>query len=169
MVKRMPLSPQKFREIVFQLIYSEDFGGDADLVEMLMAQLAVTKRSIREASVLKDKILEKKQEIDAVIRIHSQSYDFERIPRIERNVIRLGVYELIFSREVPPKVAIAEAIRLSRKFATPEAATFVNAILDSVFKDRLEISVPPIEEKDDPLKQTVTENTHVPTFSGLSV
>lgn len=130
----MPLSPQKFREIVFQLIYSEDFGSDDGIVEMLMAQLAVTKRIVREASALKDKILAKKQEIDAVIRIHSASYEFERIPRIERNVIRLGVYELIFAKEIPHKVAIAEAIRLSRKFATPEAATFVNAILDSVYK-----------------------------------
>ncbi len=147
----MPLSPQKFREIVFQLIYSDDFGGDADIVEMLMAQLAVTKRVVREACALKDKIIAKKNEIDAVIRIHCVSYEFERIPRIERNVIRLGVYELIYAKDVPPKVSIAEAIRLSRKFATPEAATFVNAILDSVFK------------------QIVTDTTHVPTLSGLSV
>lgn len=148
---RMSFSPQKFREIVFQLIYSDDFGGDSDVVEMLMAQLAVTKRVVREASAFKDKILGKKAEIDAVIRIHSESYEFERIPRIERNVIRLGVYELIFSKDVPPKVAIAEAIRLSRKFATPEAATFVNAILDSVYK------------------QLVTENTNAPTLSCVPV
>lgn len=133
----MALSPQKFREIVFQLIYSDDFGGDTGVVEMLMAQLAVTKRIVREASILKDKILEKRQEIDAVISEHSESYDFERIPRIERNVIRLGIYELLFSEDVPPKVAISEAVRLSRKFATPEAATFVNAVLDSVYKEEM--------------------------------
>ena len=148
----MPLSPQKFREIVFQLIYSQDFGGDADIVEMLMGQLAVTKRVVREAIALKDKIFEKKKEIDEVVRSHSESYDFERIPRVERNVIRLGVYELLFSKDVPPKVAIAEAIRLSRKFATPEAATFVNAILDSVFK-----------------QIAIDNHTHVPSLSGLSV
>jgi transcription antitermination protein NusB len=130
----MPLAPQKFREIVFQLLYSDDFGADEGVVEMLMAQLSVTKKIVREACVLKDKILEKKKEIDAVIGAHSESYDFERIPRVERNVIRLGVYELLFSKDVPPKVSIAEAIRLSRKFATPEAATFVNAILDSIYK-----------------------------------
>lgn len=135
----MPLSPQKFREIVFQLIYSDDFGADADVIEMLMAQLSVTKRIVREACSAKDKILERKKEIDDLIRIHSQSYEFERIPRVERNVIRLGVYELLFSKEVPPKVVIAEAIRLSRKFASAEAATFVNAILDAVHKD---VSIP---------------------------
>ena len=147
----MPLSPQKFREIVFQLIYSDDFGADAGVIEMLMAQLAVTKRIMREACALKDKIIEKKAEIDAMISAHSESYDFERIPRVERNVIRLGAYELLFSKDVPPKVVIAEAIRLCRKFATPEAATFVNAILDSIFK------------------KNSTETTDVSTLSVLSV
>jgi transcription antitermination protein NusB len=147
----MPLSPQKFREIVFQLLYSDDFGTDAEVSEMLMAQLAVTKRILREAVAYKDRFLEKKKEIDEIIRKHSESYEFDRIPRIERNVIRLGVYELLFSPELPPKVAIAEAIRMTRKFATPEAATFVNAILDSVYK------------------KIVSETEHVPTLSGLSV
>lgn len=151
----MALAPQKFREIVFQLVYSDDFGSDADVDQMLMAQLAVTKRALREAGLLKNKIVEQKSAIDAVIRIHAKAYDFERIPRIERNVIRLGIYELLFSKEIPPKVAIAEAIRLSRKFATPEAATFVNAILDSVYK---QIS-----------PQTATEEFDVPTLSALSV
>jgi N utilization substance protein B len=130
----MPISPQKFREIVFQLLYSDDFGGSADVIEMLMAQLAVTKRIVREASIFKDKILGKKAEIDEAIRTHSAAYEFERIPRVERNVLRLSIYELLFSSDIPPKVAIAEAIRLARKFATSEAATFVNAVLDSIYK-----------------------------------
>ncbi len=130
----MPISPQKFREIIFQLLYSDDFGGSVEVAEMLMAQLCVTKKTVREACEVKEKILEKKKQIDELICKHSESYDFERIPRVERNVIRLGTYELLFSSDVPPKVAIAEAIRLTRKFATPEAATFVNAVLDSIYK-----------------------------------
>jgi N utilization substance protein B len=130
----MPISPQKFREIVFQLLYSEDFGGSDGVVEMLMGQLAVTKKVVREACATKEKILEKKQELDRAIEGNSQAYDFERIPRVERNVLRLSLYELLFASDIPPKVAIAEAIRLSRKFATAEAATFVNAILDAVYK-----------------------------------
>ncbi len=130
----MAISPQKLREIVFQLLYSEDFGGCAEVAEMLMAQLAVTKKVMREAALAKDKIVEKLPQIDALIIEHCESYGFDRIPRVERNVVRLGAYELLFSTGIPPKVAIAEAIRLARKFATPEAATFVNAILDSIYK-----------------------------------
>ncbi len=150
----MPLSPQKFREIVFQLVYSEDFGGDGEIVEMLMAQLAVTKRVVREASVFSAKVVQKKKSLDEVVRVHSEQYDLERIPRIERNAIRLGLYELLYCPDLPPKVAIAEAIRITRKFATAEAANFVNAILDSVYK---------LLAKDTP------EATHVPTLSGLTV
>ena len=131
----MSISPQKFREIVFQLLYSEDFGGSEEVVEMLMAQLAVTKRTVREACAMMEKILEKKGEIDGMIRKISKGYEFERIPRVERNVLRLSLYELLFSKDIPPKVAIAEAIRLARKFATAESAAFVNAILDSIYKE----------------------------------
>lgn len=126
-------SPQKFREIVFQLVYSSDFGSDSDVQGMMMSQLAVSRRIMKAADALKERVLEKREEIDAKIRQHSQSYDFDRIPRVERNIVRLGIYELLFVKEVPGKVAIAESIRLARKFATKEAATFVNALMDSVY------------------------------------
>ena len=80
------------------------------------------------------RFLEKKEEIDALITKHSQGYGLERIPRVERNIVRLGIYELLFVPEVPQKVAIAESMRLARKFSTKEAATFVNAIMDSVYQ-----------------------------------
>lgn len=134
----MPLSLQKFREIVFHLLYSSDFGGgaEAEIVPLIMQQLIVTKSAVRQARVLADQILGKQDQIDALIKEQSRDYDFDRIPRIERAILRLGVYEILFSTTVPSKVAIAEAIRLSRKFATPESAKFVNAILDALYKSK---------------------------------
>jgi transcription antitermination protein NusB len=143
----MPLSLQKFREVVFHLLYSFDFGGcgEAEIAPLIMQQLVVTKSSVRKARDILDKILEKQSLIDSLIKEMSREYDFERIPRIERAILRLGIYELLFSTTAPPKVAIAEAIRLSRKFATPESATFVNAILDALYqkeKERASIAPP---------------------------
>lgn len=133
----MAISPQKLREIIFQLLYSSDFGGstDEEMIPLLMKELCVTKAVMRQAVGVKTAVEEKKNEIDILITEYSKSYDFDRIPRIERNVLRLGVFELLFSDEIPGKVAIAEAIRLTRKFATPEAATFVNAIMDALYQD----------------------------------
>ncbi|MBX9744017.1 MAG: transcription antitermination protein NusB, partial [Chlamydiales bacterium] len=67
------------------------------------------------------------------ISLHSPDYVFERISRTERSILRLGTFELLFDPSIPPKVAIAEAIRICRKFGSPQSAQFVNAVLDSVF------------------------------------
>lgn len=132
----MALPPQKFREIVFQLLYSQEFA-DADLSEsfsFMMEALKVTRRSVAEAHQKTLLVTERLTEIDDRIRLASTEYSFERISRVERTVLRLGVFELFFEPELPPKIAIAEAIRLCRKFGTPESAHFVNAILDEIYK-----------------------------------
>lgn len=132
----MPMPLQKFREIVFQTLYSIDMGhaSEADMIPFLMNELETTKKVIKTAQDRVRQILEKKSEIDALITKTSQSYEFERIQNVERNILRLGVFELLFDNEIPEKVAISEAVRLSRKFGTPESASFVNAILDSIYK-----------------------------------
>ena len=84
-------------------------------------------------------------EIDAVIAKTSQSYAFERIQSVERNILRLAVYELLYDPEMPPKVALAEAVRLTRKFGSPEAAAFVNALLDGIYKSSQGIKISHVE------------------------
>lgn len=134
----MSLPLQKFRELVFQMLYSRDIGNatDEDMTPLLMGELAVTKQSVRQAQERVHAILEKQADIDEKIAQSSQSYAFERIQSVERNVLRIGVYELFYDPEIPPKVAIAEAMRLARKFGSPESATFVNAILDHLYKSK---------------------------------
>ena len=132
----MSIPKQKFREIVFEMLYSYDISQAAaeDMMPLLMAELSVSKDAVQEAQGNFHQVLAKQSEIDALITKATQSYAFERIQSIERNVLRLGVYELLFDPSIPPKVAIAEAIRLTRKFGTPESAAFVNAVLDHIYK-----------------------------------
>jgi transcription antitermination protein NusB len=132
----MPLPAQKFREMVFQMLYAYDSSHsvEADVIELLMHELKVTKKSAIEASRRVQLVLERKIEIDEMIRPASTEYQFERISSVEKNILRLGVYELCFDDAIPAKVAITEAIRLCRKFGTPESAHFVNAILDRIYK-----------------------------------
>lgn len=135
----MALSQQKFREIVFQLLYAKDMGHpDEDLMtDLMMGELAVTKRNVREALERVNRILDLLPEIDPMISSVSKSYDFERIQTVTKDILRLAVYELIYDPDIPPKVAIAEAIRLSRKFNTPESASFVNALLDQLYRNSM--------------------------------
>ena len=132
----MALPPQKFREIVFQLLYSQGFiSVERDsAIPFYMAELKVTRRSVAEAYDRMAKIVEKLSSIDEMIRESSDAYEFDRISTVEKNLLRLGVFEMLFDEEIPPKVAIVEAIRLCRKFGTPESSHFVNAVLDAILQ-----------------------------------
>jgi transcription antitermination protein NusB len=132
----MSLSPQKFREIVFQLLYSQDIGHSQEdaMIELIMNELSVTKKNVKLAQDKVNEIRQKLDEIDPMIASVSTSYTFERIQTVTKNILRLGVYELFIEQKAPPKVIIAEAIRLSRKFSSPESASFANALLDHLYQ-----------------------------------
>lgn len=130
----MPLPPQKFREAVFQILYSQDFAGEEeDMIPFMMGELKSTRRSMTDARARMHHVLAKLPDIDPLIAKGSTEYAFERISRVELTILRLGVFEMLFDASIPPKVAIAEGIRLCRKFGTYESARFVNAILDGIY------------------------------------
>lgn len=135
----MPLPAQKFREVVFQVLYSFDIAraSDEEMQTLLMKELAITKKTVKEAQARAHQVLKEQSKIDEMIAKTSHSYEFERIQTVERNILRLGVFEIFFDPSIPPKVAIAEAMRLARKFSTPEAASFINAILDTLYQSSL--------------------------------
>lgn len=134
----MPLPPQKFREAVFQLLYSSDFSLDnsEDTGSMLMGELKITKRASLEAQAVIVAVYANQAAIDEMISLFSTEYRLDRISRVEKTILRLGLYELFYGPSLPHPIVMAEAIRLTRKFGTPESAQFVNAILDRAYKTR---------------------------------
>lgn len=134
----MALSLQKFREIVFQLLFSHSFVDNSKegIASLVMSRAAITKKNIREAQEKMENILQKQEEIDQKIAKHSLNYSFDRITRIEKTILRLGVYEILFSN-LSHKIIISEAIRLTKKFASNEGANFINAILDEIYKEEV--------------------------------
>lgn len=162
----MPVPQQKFREIVFQLLYSQDIGRseERDMLALMMTELAVSRKVVRDALERLRKISARLPEIDALIAKSSHGYAFERIQSVERNILRIGVYELLHDPAIPPKVAIAEALRLERKFGSPEGAAFINALLDNVYKSsqglkvdkqQMEKSLHALQQKEETLKQDI--------------
>jgi len=122
---------QKFHEMVMQMLFSTDFSGrEEDLVELIMEQLKVTKKTAKEAYARVQLIMEKLETIDQKIREASTEYQFERISQVEKNVIRWGIFELLYGEK--GEAIYAEALRLCRKFGTPSSARFVHAILEKV-------------------------------------
>src|SRR6478752_3286339 len=74
-------------------------------------------------------------EIDERIRRYCENYEFRRISAVDRNVLRLGIYEMFYRDDIPPVVSINEAIELAREFGGPDSWRFVNGILDRVKDD----------------------------------
>jgi N utilization substance protein B len=78
-------------------------------------------------------------ELDAALSKASRNWRIERMARVDRNLLRLALFELIHASDVPPKVAINEAIEIAKRFGTSESPAFVNGILDRCLEDLKEL------------------------------
>lgn len=129
------------RSIIVQSLYQWDFRGRPDaavpaIIEQNMAEFgAGAEDSLPFITTTVDGVLEKKDEIDAAIAAYAPNWPIAQMSLIDRNILRLGVYELNYSTEVPPKVAINEAIELAKTYGGPSSGKFVNGILGSMYND----------------------------------
>ncbi|MBN2478750.1 MAG: transcription antitermination factor NusB [Parachlamydiales bacterium] len=132
----MPLIIQKQREIHFQILYSQSFCEiEKDyIINFLMKEHKTTKKNILISYFYILKVLSNLPKIDEIIKENSKSYDFSRISKVELNILRLAIFEMYFDENIPCKVSIAEAIRLTKKFANNQSIRFVNAVLDTAYK-----------------------------------
>jgi N utilization substance protein B len=73
--------------------------------------------------------------IDEIIVKHAPEWPIAQIPPVDRNVLRLGVFELLFLKQVPPKVAINEAVELGKTFGGESSGKFVNGVLGAIYKE----------------------------------
>ena len=75
------------------------------------------------------------EEIDAYITKYATEWPLDQITIVDRNILRIGVYELIFNEEIPEKVAINEAIEIAKAFGSDSSGKFVNGVLGAIYKD----------------------------------
>jgi len=72
--------------------------------------------------------------LDSLLKKHVKNWEIERMAVIDRNILRIGCFELIFSEDIPPKVSINEAIELAKRFGDIDSPRFVNGVLDKIYK-----------------------------------
>lgn len=120
------------REIALQLLYQVDVCGDDALRDVQDLASAESKEpEVREFAVeLCRGTLQQRAEIDARIQKIAKNWNIQRMAAIDRNILRMAMYELLHSDGAPPKVVINEAIELGKKFSTQHSGAFVNGILD---------------------------------------
>ncbi len=129
------------RTIALQSLYEWDFyKQEKDLEEIIARNLQEFGPGIDEPDFLWrliHGIIEHMQEIDAIIEKAAPEWPLEQIAIIDRNVLRIGLYELLYAdrNEVPPKVAINEAIEVAKNYGGMNSPKFVNGVLGTVFRE----------------------------------
>ncbi|RLE34780.1 transcription antitermination factor NusB [Candidatus Acetothermia bacterium] len=126
------------REFVLSALYRREFIA-TPLEEMLAEIKPGEQRSYIERVF--SGILGRREEIDAMIGSHTIGWRFERLGLIDRNILRIGVYELLYDDDIPPEVAIDQAVELAKRYGTEQARVFVNGILDRIWKEERERKV----------------------------
>ncbi len=84
---------------------------------------------------------EHRRKIDELISTYAQGWDMDRMPRVDRNILRLAIYEILWREEVPDAVAIDEALGLARSLSTDESASYVHGVLGRISSIKESISI----------------------------
>ncbi len=95
-----------------------------------------SKESLAYARRLVEGTLDNLSSVDTLIRRHAENWRLERMPAIDRNILRLAIYEMLHEAEVPRVVIVDEAIELAKKFGAESSGRFVNGLLDGVLQSR---------------------------------
>ncbi|HHT9110782.1 MAG TPA: transcription antitermination factor NusB [Candidatus Brocadiaceae bacterium] len=123
------------RELALQALYQLDLRSDGIAEEIdAFCKKSTDKQDIYEFTIsLVHGCRSRVKEIDEKISVVTEHWELRRMAIIDKNILRLGVYELLFRDDIPPKVSINEAIELAKKFSTKNSGTFVNGILDKIY------------------------------------
>lgn len=129
------------RSIVVQTLYEWDFNNcdDSKINEILERNIQEFGPGLEDDQFVRELIkgvLENREKIDEIIAKTAPEWPLEQINLIDRNVLRLGIYELLFGSrgEVPPKVAINESIELAKSFGGETSGKFVNGVLGTIYR-----------------------------------
>ena len=87
------------------------------------------------SSLLIEGTWNKREYLDELISRHSENWSLSRMARVDRNILRMAVYELLFCDDIPPKVTLNEAIDLGKIYGSENSGSFINGILDALYAD----------------------------------
>jgi N utilization substance protein B len=136
------------RIVALQTLYEQDFrieAGDEsfDLTEVLARNIARYEETIDDKDFIEQLVHgvdEYQNALDDIVRPVAPEWPIEQIARIDRIVLRIGVFELLYEKDVPPKVAINEAVELAKAFGGENSSKFVNGVLGTVLRSQEENS-----------------------------
>ena len=125
------------RELALKFLYQTEFNSEDQDLELppFFERANVSEEIQKFAHALIKKLLSHEKEVDELLEKISANWPPNRMAVIDKNILRLGICELLFDSKTPPKVAINEAVEIAKKFGTEESPDFINGILDKIYRD----------------------------------
>jgi N utilization substance protein B len=130
---------RKSRELALQVLYQGELAGQTGLLdfEEFCVHFQVSKKAIPYAKKLLEGVQGKVEEINQLISRYAENWRLERMSAIDRNILRLAVFELHYQDDVPTSVAINEAVEIAKRYSTDDSGPFINGILDAMAKEEI--------------------------------
>ena len=131
---------RKSREYALQMLYQYDVSHQsAGLADGFWEDKEVLDNIMEFANNLVDGVIKNLDKIDDKIRLSASNWSIDRMAVVDRNILRMSVFELFYIQDIPVKVTINEAIEIAKRFGEGESGSFVNGILDRIVKDYQEM------------------------------
>jgi len=131
---------RKSREYALQMLYQYDVSHQsAGLADGFWADKEVPENIMEFADSIVDGVIENLDMIDDKIRLSASNWSIDRMAVVDRNILRMAVFELFYIKDIPVKVTINEAIEIAKRFGEEESGSFVNGILDRIVRDHQEL------------------------------
>ncbi len=126
---------RKARELAIKVLFSLDFGTCApeEAFELICKNFDISKKIRSFSKELVMGVWGHIKEIDDIISKASKNWRIDRMSKVDKSIIRLATYEILFRDDIPPKVSINEAVELGKKFGNETSYGFINGILDNIY------------------------------------
>lgn len=127
-------SRRKSREFALQALFDMDMSqnNSEERIELFCRNFTPSNKIVPFFETLIFGVKKNKKEIDSLIEKYSSNWKISRISCVDRNVMRIAVYEMLYCEDIPSKVSINEAIEIGKKYGAEDSGSFINGILDSV-------------------------------------
>jgi transcription antitermination protein NusB len=155
------------RIIALQTLYEEEFRREAtdtgfDLEEVLSRNITRYADMVDDVDFIRDLVhgvLKRAPELDAILQPVAPEWPIDQIARMDRIVLRIGLYELLHQKDIPPKVVINEAVELAKSFGGENSSKFINGVLGTVLREQVEKTTTPAKVTKDPKTTKVIKET----------
>ncbi len=129
-------SRSKAREIALCLLYQVEIAKTDfhQAIQSYLAEYPQRQEIVDFCSLLVEGTITNNKTLDTLVKKHVKNWEIERMAVIDRNILRMACFELMFLDDIPPKVSINEAIELAKRFGDIDSPRFVNGILDKIYK-----------------------------------